>query len=159
VSEQLSEHFEKHELECHGEDCCGHSAPVSPLLLDFLEEFRDEVSQPVMLSCAFRCGTHNTAIGSDSETSQHPRGTAADILLLEGGWTVDHMGEVAEKVLDNNSIFADIHGGIGLYEWGIHVDVRHVYEEVTAETVATVAEDRGNSADEGTIARWDDRDA
>ena len=98
--------------------------------MDALDDFRDSVSQPVTLSCAFRCRKHNTSIDSNSDTSQHPLGTAADIQLLEGGWTVELMEQAAEEI----EAFAS--GGIGLYDWGIHVDVRQDYDG---------------------LARWDDR--
>ena len=48
------------------------------------------------------------------ENSQHVFGRAADVQLPEG-WTVEQLAELAEEC------GAD---GIGVYDWGVHVDTR-----------------------------------
>jgi len=113
----LSEHYSKSELECHGENCCGHSCPVRPELVHGLEILRHVMLDiPLYPSCGFRCQTHNAEIKSDP-TSQHCLGTAADVPCPEG-WTPGTMAVCAEMV----PMFKN--GGIGTYSWGIHVDVR-----------------------------------
>lgn len=132
----LAGHFLEHELQCHGRECCDRAVVVSTVLLAALELFRIQVATPFTPECVYRCPVHNKAIGG-SDTSQHILGTAADIHTsqLGGGWTVGLMAKAAEEVID----ILDVPGGIGLYPWGIHLDVREY------------------SGEHGP-ARWDDRD-
>lgn len=111
---KLSEHFDSSEFACK---CgCGgmdNGAGVNPKLVQVLERMRQYIGKPLVLSCAYRCPTHNAEVGGVSN-SQHVFGTAADVQLPEG-MTVDELAQVAEKC------GAD---GIGWYTWGVHVDVR-----------------------------------
>lgn len=106
-------------MQCHGEDCCGGSYPISPLLLALMDGIREAMACSIHASCGFRCRVHNIYIGS-TDTSQHPLGLAGDMHLPAGGWTVDEMAQVAEAEMKLRGIT----GGIGKYSWGIHVDVR-----------------------------------
>jgi uncharacterized protein YcbK (DUF882 family) len=99
-----------------------------------LDEFRHRVYQPVYLSCAFRCIIHNRAIGS-YDGSQHPLGTAADIKQIDG-WTLNEMADLAEEILTH----FDIPGGVGIYPWGIHMDVRAY--DASARPIAPWREDK-----------------
>ena len=114
--EEVSEFFFRDEIECHGLDCCNHSYPISSTLLKALDVFRAKVNEPVFLSCAFRCLKHNKSIGS-TDTSQHPRGYAADVERLPT-FTIEGMSAVAESIPEFSN------GGIGLYKSFIHLDVR-----------------------------------
>lgn len=112
----LSPHFSRSEFACHGTDCCGGSAPIDSRLIEALEAFRIAVDQPVLVTSGFRCIRHNRTVGS-TDSSQHPRGYAADISLLPDK-SIDEMVEIAEQI----EAFRD--GGIGKYEFFIHLDVR-----------------------------------
>lgn len=112
----LSEHFSRREFACQGEDCCSHTAVVDERLVAALEDFRAIVGQPIAPHSAFRCLTHNRRERSE-DRSQHVWGRAVDIHIL-AGTTVDAMAAAAEEV---DAFKA---GAIGLYDWGIHVDVR-----------------------------------
>lgn len=118
MAERMSANFTREEFACKGMNCCGHSAPVSVLLVDALQELRNIVGVPLHINSGFRCITHNRRIGS-RDTSQHPRGTAADVDVPDG-FTVDQFAELAEEVRD----FAD--GAIGLYytKGFLHLDTR-----------------------------------
>ena len=85
-------------------------------LIDALEEFRAKAEMPVRINSGFRCLVYNRFVGS-TDTSQHPRGYAADIGRIPG-LSIDEMINVAA------SIEAFANGGIGRYETFIHVDVR-----------------------------------
>ena len=115
---KLSKYFSDYEVRCHGPEqgtCnCGGSSPVDRRLLELLDKFRERIGKPVYLSCAFRCLTHNKACGS-GDTSQHPRGCAADISRI-AGLDIDEMARIALYVGFD---------GVGYYDWGIHVDVRN----------------------------------
>ena len=109
---KLSDHFKSEEFACK---CgCGYDTP-SDTLISGLEELRAILGKPIVINSGCRCASHNKAVGG-SPSSQHINGTAADIKV--SGYTPDQLKAAAEKV----ACFAN--GGIGLYSWGIHVDVR-----------------------------------
>jgi uncharacterized protein YcbK (DUF882 family) len=111
---KLSEHFDSTEFACK---CgCGgmaNGAGVAPRLVHVLEKMRQYIGKPLVLSCAYRCPKHNEEVGGVSD-SQHIFGTAADVQTPEG-LTPSELANIAELC------GAD---GIGLYDWGVHVDVR-----------------------------------
>ena len=112
----LSRNFSRSEFACQGGDaCCGGSSPVSRDLIEALQELRDMVGKPLVITSGFRCRKHNREIGGATE-SQHCLGTAADIqcpglppeVLAESAATVERFRQ----------------GGIGVYRRWVHVDVR-----------------------------------
>lgn len=112
----LSKNFSRSEFACNGQKCCGGSAPVHPGLITALQELRDKIGAPLIVSSGFRCKTFNAAING-AENSQHMHGMAAD-LLIPNGWTPERLAELAETV----PLFHG--GGIGIYPTWVHVDVR-----------------------------------
>ena len=116
----LSEHFSRREFVCKGRVCCGGAGPVDGRLVTALEAFRAKVGVPVHITSGFRCHTYNRSIGS-RDTSQHPKGYAADIARIEG-MSIEKMVEIAETIEDFRR------GGIGRYDTFLHVDVRHAGE-------------------------------
>ena len=118
----ISAHFDRRELECR---CGCHFKACDIELLDILEDVRARFgSKPIQVHCACRCKEHNRNVGS-KDTSQHVKGMAADF-HIDG--------------IDNQDIYDYLHNyrlenkhGLGIYSWGIHVDVR------------------------GTMKRWDER--
>lgn len=112
----LSEHFSRAEFACHGTDCCGGTAAVDARLIEALEAFRVAVNQPVFINSGFRCLRHNRTVGS-TDSSQHPKGRAADVSIL-ADMTMDEMAVVAEEIQSFR------YGGIGTYDFFIHLDVR-----------------------------------
>lgn len=118
----LSKNFNRHEFECQGKDCCEHSAPVHPELIDGLQILRDMVGHRIDISSGFRCKRHNRK-ENGSKNSFHTLGMAADIACFDkktGEQIIspEKLAQLAELVTAFNT------GGIGLYKWGIHVDVR-----------------------------------
>ena len=124
MREKLSNNFYRDEFECQGKNCCGGSAPISDLLVHVLQDARDKMGRRLVVNSGFRCFKHNRSIGS-KDTSQHPRGTAADIALVPG-MTVDKMAEFFQESLLEVMDYSEWEdcGGLGLYDWGVHVDVR-----------------------------------
>lgn len=111
-----SKYFSDDELECHGDGCCdGGAYNVNPRLLQLLDQLRENIGGPLVLSCAYRCPQHNAEVGG-VPSSQHVAGNAADI--LRPSWLT--MGQfdwyVRQLPFD----------GIGIYYDSdfIHVDVR-----------------------------------
>ena len=117
-----SEHFSAAELMCHGASqgsCnCGPETAnnVSPLLLEKLEALRAMIGGPIEISCAYRCPAHNAEVGG-VPNSQHVDGTAADVQTPN----YDHCNTPEQLKWFCEQIGFD---GIGLYDWGCHVDVR-----------------------------------
>lgn len=116
----MSKYFTDEELRCK---CCGELPPggIDPHLLDVLDDIREEVGQPLNLSCAYRCPEHNRKVYEELgqpvvENSQHVVGTAADIIVPDG-MTVDELADIARRC------GAD---GVGCYYYGgfVHVDTR-----------------------------------
>lgn len=117
-----SKYFSEYELMCHGReqgDCdCGvdSSENVSPRLLELLDQLRENIGGPLELSCAYRCPEHNAYVGG-VPNSQHVFGTAADVQTPDYEYcnTPEQLLWYAEQLPFD---------GIGLYDWGVHVDVR-----------------------------------
>lgn len=112
----LSKNFSRKEFACQGKDCCGGSSPIDSRLVDALQLFRDKIGKPLKVNSGFRCITHNAIVGGEPD-SQHTKGYAADIAIVDG-MTVEQMRGTAE------TIGAFQYGGIGLYNTFIHLDVR-----------------------------------
>lgn len=111
----LSKNFSRAEFACKGDNCCGHSAPVHPLLVKGLQELRDLLHRPLIITSGFRCVKHNSEIQGVSD-SYHCLAMAADITC----------GYVDSKELSNlaETILIFRHGGIGVYPEWVHLDVR-----------------------------------
>lgn len=107
-------YFERHEFACKCGKCGGF--PVEPArgLVEFLDDFREEVGLPVYINSGIRCKAHNAAVGGSAD-SRHLYGDAADIRCP--GKTPREMYNIAERLIGNS-------GGVGLYSWGIHGDKR-----------------------------------
>lgn len=86
---------------------------IEEKLVNLLEEFREQVNRPLIINSGYRTHEHNVKVGG-SPKSQHMEGSAVDIRIIEGYTSVE-MADMAEKVGFD---------GIGIYNWGIHVDVR-----------------------------------
>jgi uncharacterized protein YcbK (DUF882 family) len=112
--EPVGEYFYRWEFACKGDDCCGHSAPVSKDLIYVLDDMREALGHRLRISSGFRCYKHNASeeVGS-KDSSQHTKGLAADIYA--DGEDIDYLARVA---------FQSGATAVGKYTWGIHVDVR-----------------------------------
>ena len=87
---------------------------VAPELAATLQRIRDHFGRAVTINSGYRTEAHNKAVGG-SPYSQHKYGTAADIVV--SGKDPLTVARYAQTILPNK-------GGIGLYQWGVHVDVR-----------------------------------
>ena len=107
----FAKYFKQSEFACH---CgCGNST-MSALLLDRLDALRAELNTPIRISSGFRCLKHNRSVGS-SDGSQHPKGTAADIMVK--GYTPSQIYAILEEKFPTSC-------GIGKYKTFVHFDVR-----------------------------------
>jgi hypothetical protein len=106
----VGRHFDRSEFACR---CgCGRDG-VDPALVSALDELREYLSRPVVITSGVRCEGHNRAVGGPPE-SAHLRGLAADI-------RVDSSGERHEVI---SAIFAlDVFRRIGMAGEFFHVDL------------------------------------
>ena len=75
--------------------------------------------QPLCVLSAYRTGKHNKAVGG-APLSQHVQGRALDI--SRGDESADAFARRAMLAIIGAG--AGLIGGLGIYPWGIHIDVR-----------------------------------
>jgi N-acetylmuramoyl-L-alanine amidase len=117
-----AKYFSAEEMMCHGREqghCnCGTESAnnVSQRLLDLLDKLRENIGGALEVSCMYRCSEHNAAVGGVAN-SQHVLGTAADVQTPNYDWcnTPEQLKWYAQQLPFD---------GIGLYDWGVHLDVR-----------------------------------
>lgn len=107
------QYFGRHEFACKCGKCGGFPVEPKMAFIRKLDAFRERVGEPVYVNSGIRCAAHNAAVGG-AKDSRHLYGDAADIRC--NGKTPEQLYEIADE------IFCD--GGVGLYNWGIHVDDR-----------------------------------
>lgn len=108
----ITEHFKVREFQCSDS-----SRPVfiSQTLADLLEAIRQRIGRPLRISSGYRTVSYNATVKGSSKTSKHCMGLAADIKA--DGIEPQQLYNIACELLGD-------HGGVGLYSWGVHVDVR-----------------------------------
>ena len=106
---------EEFRCQCGGRYCNGFPEEPEEKMVRTVDEIRRRLGVPVSIVDAggsgVRCKTHNANVGGVAN-SEHLYGRAAD---LHSSASPARMKAVAEEVMGNT-------GGIGLYDWGIHVD-------------------------------------
>ena len=112
ANRQLSTHFQLHEFAC-----TDGSKPVflSQALVDILENVRVHFGAAVHIHSGYRTVSFNASLQGSSKKSQHCNGLAADL----------HVDRHTHQEVSNSAcqLLGD-HGGVGLYSWGVHIDVR-----------------------------------
>lgn len=119
---RLTENFNKREFDCK----CGCEMPSSVFyeieeLANELQTIRDRFNAPIQINSAYRCLSHNKAIGGVSN-SQHVLGKASDIVVK--GYTSDEVADELEVMLEDECLFPFHLGGIGRYNTFTHIDIR-----------------------------------
>jgi hypothetical protein len=72
-------HFTQAELMCRcGRTACDAPTIPEPGLVTLLDDLRDTVGGPLVVTSGLRCAAHNAALGGDP-TSGHLTGTEADL--------------------------------------------------------------------------------
>ena len=122
--EMLSPHFSLDECACR---CKRHKdAPhcnVSPRLLALAEKVRGVLKEPMIVHSVCRCKAHNIAVHG-SPTSKHLKGQAMDF-HVSGLSPVAVYNAVVKAWHDGR--LPEL-GGVGLYDWGVHIDVHHAQD-------------------------------
>lgn len=118
---------EEWRCQCGGKYCDGFPSEPQERLVRICDEIRARLGVPCSIveagGSGVRCTKHNAEVGG-AANSYHLYGRAAD---LHSSATPERMKEVAEAV---TAEMCPGEGGIGIYDWGIHVD-------------------------DGTLSRWD----
>lgn len=112
---KLSRHFHRNEFACAH---CGQ-VRVDPQLIKALQQLRNRVKRPIIVTSGYRCPPHNHHVGG-TQKSRHLKGQAADIYAR--GLTVRQLFQHAINI----PAFRD--GGLGLDETRayLHVDLRPI---------------------------------
>lgn len=109
---QLSKDFNLQEFECtHPEH---RHVQVDETLVDLLQELRDRLGRPIIITSAYRCPERNAQVGGE-EDSEHLYGRAADISLKNQQVGYEELRKQAEEIGFT---------GIGIYEDYAHLDTR-----------------------------------
>lgn len=117
--EMLSPHFSLDECKCR---CKRHkNAPhcnVSPRLLALAEKVRSVLQEPMITRSVCRCAEHNAETPGASPTSKHVDGKAMDFYCRTLSPTAVY--NVIVKAWYDGRL-PEL-GGVGLYDWGVHID-------------------------------------
>jgi uncharacterized protein YcbK (DUF882 family) len=108
---RISEHFTKAEFTCR---CGCGQCKIDYDLVEQLEFIRNMIGLPVIVHCVNRCKEHNKNVGGVNN-SQHIKGHAADFHVK--GLSIKALHDI---VRGNHGRF--LKGGMGLYDWGVHID-------------------------------------
>ena len=105
----LTQNFTFEELRC---PCC-HEMEIDEDFLDTLQDMRDELGQPCIVTSGFRCEEHNRDVGG-ALRSQHMSGLAIDIHCIDARFRYD---------LIKAAMFAGFTGIIANDDY-LHLDLR-----------------------------------
>lgn len=101
--------------QCGGKYCDGFPAEPAEETVRMADEIRRRAGVPLTVNSGLRCERHNAAVGGVAN-SLHRTGQAVD---LGGGITPSKLQTIAEAV---QAEMIPGRGGLGLYNWGIHID-------------------------------------
>ena len=110
-------YFTRAEFRCPCGKCGGFPVEPDEKMVRTVDAIRAKLGKPIGIvdsgGSGVRCPEHNAKVGGVA-TSYHLKGMAADLHCATA--TPAEMKKAAEAVMGKT-------GGIGLYGWGIHVDV------------------------------------
>lgn len=118
------EFFDREEFRCQcgGKYCDGFHVEPEETMVRICDEIRRRAGVPILIRDAggsgLRCPQWNAMIPGAATNSYHTKGMAAD--LHPRGKTPAQLYAIAEEAMAE---MIPGRGGIGLYSWGIHVDV------------------------------------
>ena len=95
------------------------------LLAAEFELIRSIIGGPIAILSAYRTEEHNKKVGG-ARNSQHVVGKALD-LRCPKGWTPTRMALVVKALVKDGKSRIK---GLGIYPWGIHIDIRTAPELV-----------------------------
>jgi len=119
MSEQLSKNFKKSEFKCND----GSSVPDDLMdnlkdLVENLQIIRDTIDKPIRIISGYRSPKYNRKIDG-ARRSQHLKAKAADIVIR--GMSPVEVHRAVLRLIKESKIKK---GGVGLYKYFVHYDVR-----------------------------------
>ena len=107
-------YFTRAEFRCPCGKCGGFPVEPDEKMVLTVDAIRSKLGKPITINSGVRCQAHNDELPGSAKNSNHIKGMAADLHCNTA--TPAEMKAAAEAVMGKT-------GGIGLYQWGIHVDV------------------------------------
>ncbi len=107
-------YFQRSEFRCPCGRCGGFPVEPEEKMVRTVDAIRAKLGKPITINSGVRCQEHNDELPGSAKNSYHLNGMAADLHCNTA--TPVEMKAAAEAVMGKT-------GGIGLYSWGIHVDV------------------------------------
>ena len=124
VDEDGDCHVSEAELRCHDEartpypEDAVKDGSLERIVAVFETVRRRCGGNPIPIACCYRTPEHNREVGG-GEHSQHLLGRAMD-LHTPSRMTASEFRNIVREIAENDHRI----GGLGLYDWGVHVDVR-----------------------------------
>lgn len=104
---KLSKNFDSSEFVC---PCCGELT-ISTILIDKLQQLRDLINKPIIISSGYRCKRQNKKVGGYSH-SPHLKGEASDIVVK--GMSPTTIASIAQRIP---------YIRMGIYPNHLHIDI------------------------------------
>ena len=109
---------EEFRCQCGGKYCNGFPAEPVEETVRLADEIRRRAGVPLNVNSGVRCTRHNADVGG-VWNSLHLTGQAIDLAPIGGDISVARLQEITEQVQAEKM---PGRGGLGRYEWGVHVD-------------------------------------
>lgn len=104
--------------QCGGKYCNGFPAEPVEETVRLADEIRRRAGVPLNVNSGVRCTRHNADVGG-VWNSLHLTGQAIDLAPIGGNISVARLQEIAEQVQAEK---IPNRGGLGRYDWGVHID-------------------------------------
>ena len=109
---------EEFRCQCGGKYCNGFPAEPVEETVRLADEIRRRAGVPLNVNSGVRCKQHNADVGG-VWNSLHLTGQAIDLAPIGGNISAARLQEIAEQVQAEK---LPGRGGLGRYDWGVHVD-------------------------------------
>jgi hypothetical protein len=119
IYKKITDHFDWDNFECA---CCGELFITQRFYrhVELIEKIRTDVGWPIGVNSGHRCKRHNEAVGGE-EKSEHLI-FATDLTPIFEEHDTDVTWEAKRKTLYDMGL--EKFDGVGLYDWGVHYDLR-----------------------------------
>nr|DAL13227.1 MAG TPA_asm: peptidase [Caudoviricetes sp.] len=115
-------YFQRAEFRCQcgGKYCNGYPAEMAEETVRLADEIRRRAGVPLKVSSGVRCKQHNADPNVGGVwNSLHLTGQAIDLAPIGGNISVARLQEIAKQVQAEKM---PGRGGLGRYDWGVHID-------------------------------------